>query len=228
MPHAVGEEVHDGNGRAGHDVIFLRVHAGSHCGAECGVRVCDQLLLEHLLRYVFLLPRLLLSFATSSSLSLPFAFSLFRSLFSSLVLSPAPPVLLSFHPRPPLQVAACVPDAILKRTHQTDTKLATLYAYTPEVLPSAHRGTGNGIAIGWNRIMGILSAVIATVADVSFLLPRPQETQKLTTPDLHARAHLHLRSAVHFHGGDCGRLPVRAVWEAQFVRTSRWEGRWWC
>lgn len=44
----------------------------------------------------------------------------------------------------------------------------TLYAYTPEVLPSAHRGTGNGIAIGWNRIMGIISAVIATVADVSF------------------------------------------------------------
>ena len=42
-----------------------------------------------------------------------------------------------------------------------------LYAYTPEVLPSAHLGTGNGIAIGWNRIMGILSAVIATVADVS-------------------------------------------------------------
>jgi hypothetical protein len=46
----------------------------------------------------------------------------------------------------------------------------TLYAYTPEVLPSAHRGTGNGIAIGWNRVMGILSAVIATVADVSTLL----------------------------------------------------------
>ena len=38
----------------------------------------------------------------------------------------------------------------------------TLYAYTPEVLPSAHRGTGNGIAIGLNRIMGIISAVIAT------------------------------------------------------------------
>lgn len=38
----------------------------------------------------------------------------------------------------------------------------TLYAYTPEVLPSAHRGTGNGIAIGFNRIMGIMSAVIAT------------------------------------------------------------------
>ncbi|KAF2271152.1 membrane transporter [Lojkania enalia] len=47
----------------------------------------------------------------------------------------------------------------------------TLYAYTPEVLPSAHRGTGNGIAIGWNRIMGILSAVIATVADTSTPVP---------------------------------------------------------
>ena len=48
------------------------------------------------------------------------------------------------------------------------TGVISRYAYTPEVLPSAHRGTGNGIAIGWNRIMGIISAVIATVADVSF------------------------------------------------------------
>ncbi|KZV97996.1 membrane transporter [Exidia glandulosa HHB12029] len=47
----------------------------------------------------------------------------------------------------------------------------TLYAYTPEVLPSAHRGTGNGIAIGCNRIMGILSAVIATVADTNTPVP---------------------------------------------------------
>lgn len=37
----------------------------------------------------------------------------------------------------------------------------TLYAYTPEVLPSAHRGTGNGISIGFNRIMGIVSAGVA-------------------------------------------------------------------
>lgn len=47
----------------------------------------------------------------------------------------------------------------------------TLYAYTPEVLPSAHRGTGNGISIGLNRIMGILSAVIATVADTNTPVP---------------------------------------------------------
>ncbi|KAI7488402.1 MFS general substrate transporter [Hortaea werneckii] len=47
----------------------------------------------------------------------------------------------------------------------------TLYAYTPEVLPSAHRGTGNGISIALNRVMGILSAVIATYADTSTPVP---------------------------------------------------------
>jgi MFS family permease len=47
----------------------------------------------------------------------------------------------------------------------------TLYAYTPEVLPSAHRATGNGIAVACNRIMGILSAVIATVANTSTPVP---------------------------------------------------------
>ncbi|KAI9761501.1 MAG: hypothetical protein M4579_001011 [Chaenotheca gracillima] len=40
-----------------------------------------------------------------------------------------------------------------------------LYAYTPEVLPSAHRATGNGIAVAFNRLMGIVSALVATVAD---------------------------------------------------------------
>ncbi|KAM3558229.1 hypothetical protein ARSEF4850_004709 [Beauveria asiatica] len=47
----------------------------------------------------------------------------------------------------------------------------TLYAYTPEVLPSAHRGTGNGVAVALNRIMGIISAVIGTVADTSTSAP---------------------------------------------------------
>ena len=46
-----------------------------------------------------------------------------------------------------------------------------LYAYTPEVLPSAHRATGNGIAVGCNRIMGILSAVIATEANTATSAP---------------------------------------------------------
>ncbi|RDW65046.1 putative synaptic vesicle transporter SV2 [Coleophoma cylindrospora] len=47
----------------------------------------------------------------------------------------------------------------------------TLYAYTPEVLPSAHRATGNGVAVACNRIMGILSAVIATVAKTTTSVP---------------------------------------------------------
>ena len=47
----------------------------------------------------------------------------------------------------------------------------TLYAYTPEVLPSAHRATGNGISVAFNRVMGILSAVIATVANTATSVP---------------------------------------------------------
>jgi len=47
----------------------------------------------------------------------------------------------------------------------------TLYAYTPEVLPSAHRGTGNGISIGLNRIMGIVSAGVATGANTATPVP---------------------------------------------------------
>ncbi|KAK5997347.1 MFS siderochrome iron transporter 1 [Cladobotryum mycophilum] len=47
----------------------------------------------------------------------------------------------------------------------------TLYAYTPEVLPSAHRGTGNGIAVAFNRIMGIVSAIVATFANTETSAP---------------------------------------------------------
>jgi fucose permease len=47
----------------------------------------------------------------------------------------------------------------------------TLYAYTPEVLPSAHRATGNGIAVACNRVMGIMSAIVATKADTSTSAP---------------------------------------------------------
>lgn len=46
-----------------------------------------------------------------------------------------------------------------------------LYAYTPEVLPSAHRATGNGIAVAFNRLMGIMAAVVATYADTSTPVP---------------------------------------------------------
>ncbi|KAF5695378.1 major facilitator superfamily transporter [Fusarium denticulatum] len=47
----------------------------------------------------------------------------------------------------------------------------TLYAYTAEVFPSEHRTTGNGIAVSLNRIMGLLSAVIAVTADTTTIAP---------------------------------------------------------
>jgi len=47
----------------------------------------------------------------------------------------------------------------------------TLFAYTPEVLPSAHRGTGNAITVACNRIMGIVAALIGTYADLSSSVP---------------------------------------------------------
>lgn len=48
---------------------------------------------------------------------------------------------------------------------------ATLYAYSPEVLPSAHRATGNGTAVALNRVMGIMAAVVATVSSTATSVP---------------------------------------------------------
>ena len=47
----------------------------------------------------------------------------------------------------------------------------TLYAYTPEVLPSAHRATGNGISVSFNRVMGIISAVVGVYANTATAVP---------------------------------------------------------
>ncbi len=47
----------------------------------------------------------------------------------------------------------------------------TLYAYTPEVLPSEHRGTGNAINVASNRIMGIVAVLVGTFADLSSSVP---------------------------------------------------------
>lgn len=46
-----------------------------------------------------------------------------------------------------------------------------LYAYTPEVMPSAHRATGSGLAVSFNRIMGIVSAVVGIAANTSTSVP---------------------------------------------------------
>lgn len=47
----------------------------------------------------------------------------------------------------------------------------TLYSYTAEVFPSAHRTTGNGIGVACNRLMGLMSAVIAVTADTTTVTP---------------------------------------------------------
>ncbi|CAF5098793.1 unnamed protein product [Rotaria magnacalcarata] len=47
----------------------------------------------------------------------------------------------------------------------------TLYAYTPEVLPSEYRGTGNAIIVACNRIMGIVAAIVGMYADLSSNVP---------------------------------------------------------
>ncbi|KAK1725536.1 major facilitator superfamily transporter [Colletotrichum acutatum] len=47
----------------------------------------------------------------------------------------------------------------------------TLYAYTVEVFPSAHRATGNGIAVAFNRLMGIVSAFVASSGNTATSVP---------------------------------------------------------
>lgn len=87
----------------------------------------------------------------------------------------------------------------------------TLYAYSPEVLPSAHRGTGNGIAIGFNRIMGIISAVIATAANVSSSQSLGSKSANEIT-DCYSCANLYLCGAIHRNGNCRCLFPLRAVW----------------
>ncbi|KAM0228206.1 hypothetical protein ACHAP5_012009 [Fusarium lateritium] len=48
---------------------------------------------------------------------------------------------------------------------------STFYAYTAEVLPSAHRATGSGIAVAFNRIMGIVSAFVASSGNTATAVP---------------------------------------------------------
>jgi hypothetical protein len=63
------------------------------------------------------------------------------------------------------------PTSLTLAAQKQNIYYGTLYAYTPEVLPSAHRGTGNGISIGLNRIMGIVSAGVATGANTATPVP---------------------------------------------------------
>ncbi|CAK7216181.1 Filamentous Growth Regulator [Sporothrix curviconia] len=48
---------------------------------------------------------------------------------------------------------------------------ATLYAYTPEVLPPCHRATGYGVALAANRLMGIVAALVVSVVSTATATP---------------------------------------------------------
>ena len=47
----------------------------------------------------------------------------------------------------------------------------TIYAYTPEVLPSAHRATGYGMCVVMNRVGGIVGVLIGSFANVETVAP---------------------------------------------------------
>jgi hypothetical protein len=48
---------------------------------------------------------------------------------------------------------------------------STLYAYTPEIMPSAHRATGYGLCVIINRIGGIVAILIGSYANVNTTTP---------------------------------------------------------
>lgn len=48
---------------------------------------------------------------------------------------------------------------------------STLYAYTPEIMPSAHRATGYGLCVIINRIGGIVAILIGSYANVDTTTP---------------------------------------------------------
>lgn len=48
---------------------------------------------------------------------------------------------------------------------------AVIYAYTPEIMPSAHRGTGYGICAIMNRIGGVIGVVVGSYANPETTAP---------------------------------------------------------
>lgn len=75
-----------------------------------------------------------------------------------------------------------------------------------KVFPSSHRGTGNGVAIGLNRIMGIVSAVVGQAANVCTPLSLYLVQSRILTfyIDEDIGSNLYLCCIVHC-AGNCGR-----------------------
>ncbi|KAL2818239.1 MFS general substrate transporter [Aspergillus cavernicola] len=53
----------------------------------------------------------------------------------------------------------------------TNIYYGTMYAYTPEILPSAHRATGYAICVIFNRIGGIVGVLVGSYANVQTTTP---------------------------------------------------------
>ncbi|KGO40160.1 Major facilitator superfamily domain, general substrate transporter [Penicillium expansum] len=53
----------------------------------------------------------------------------------------------------------------------TNIYYGTMYAYTPEILPSAHRATGYAICVVFNRIGGIVGVIVGSYANVETTTP---------------------------------------------------------
>ncbi|CAI7617822.1 unnamed protein product [Penicillium crustosum] len=53
----------------------------------------------------------------------------------------------------------------------TNIYYGTMYAYTPEILPSAHRATGYAICVIFNRVGGIVGVIVGSYANVETTTP---------------------------------------------------------
>ncbi|PYH98631.1 MFS general substrate transporter [Aspergillus ellipticus CBS 707.79] len=56
-------------------------------------------------------------------------------------------------------------------TAASDIYYSVIYAYTPEILPSAHRATGYGICVVLNRVGGIVGVLVGSYANVETTAP---------------------------------------------------------
>jgi MFS family permease len=85
---------------------------------------------------------------------------LLRVVYVSLKPTPAPPFWGEFFPPP----TSSHPSRILSPPFSDllRSMWGALYLYTPEVIPSIHRGTGCGLASAFNRICGLQAPIIAT------------------------------------------------------------------
>ena len=70
-----------------------------------------------------------------------------------------------------MQIFALAHILTLTDTSFLNMYYGTLYAYTPEVMPSNHRATGNGLSVSCGRIMSAIAPVIAYYGDPESSVP---------------------------------------------------------